>query len=103
MVFTQVAADLLVQLADLKLKRYIAYNVKSLADYGLDKPARSIAVVTSEGKAQKLLVSDRPCPSYSYMNVYAMIEGTRNVFIVTPESVSHFDFSLSHFEKAPDS
>ncbi len=94
--------NLLIQLQDLRLKRYIGYGVDSLAEFGLDAPAKSVTVA-ADGETIKLLVSAKACPQDADGSVYAVIAGTSDVFIMTPDSVSRFDISLDDFEKADDS
>ncbi len=95
--------NLLLQIQDLRLKRYVAYGATDLAPYGLDKPHQAVKVVVEGGKTIVLLVSDRPCPADSDNSLYAVIQGTRNIFLMTPDSVSRFDISLDEFEQPADS
>ncbi|MEE9295206.1 MAG: DUF4340 domain-containing protein [Phycisphaerae bacterium] len=95
--------DLLLQINDLRLKRYVAYAVESLADYGLDKPAKTVKVGFEGQEAMALFVSERSCPGDSGRSVYAVIEGTADIFLLTPDTVSRLAVSLGDFEKAPGS
>lgn len=95
--------NLLLQVHDLKLKAFVRYAAPDLSVYGLDQPGRKVAVSIPDGQQITLLVSDKPCAADGDGSFYAVIEGTADVFLLTPDTVSRFEVNLDEFEKSDDS
>ncbi len=94
----QKVTGLLLQLQDLKLERFVGYKVENLGDFGLDNPARKVTIRNSDGQAVTLLVSGKPCLAGRTQDLCAMIEGTSDVFLLTPDTVSRFDINIEDYE-----
>jgi hypothetical protein len=95
--------NLLVQAHDLKLSRYTDYGVADLARYGFDSPSKVVKVSVEENRTLTLLISAKSDPNDAGKGVYAMLDGTREVFLLAPDAVSRFDIRIADFEKAPGS
>ncbi len=90
--------NLVLQLGDLKLRRYVAYGVKGLQKYGLDKPDRSVTISTDEGKTLELMVSRKVDASDAERSVFAAIKGVPHVFLMTPNTVSRIAVNMDEYE-----
>ncbi len=90
--------NLLLQIQDIKSKQMVEINAADLNAYGLDAPGTTLRIVTEEGTSE-LLVSASPCDKARDGSHYAMLEGSRNVFLITPDAMSRFAIRLSDYEK----
>jgi hypothetical protein len=90
--------NLLQQISDIKLRQMVEFNVNDLGVYGLDAPAKSLHITTDDGDAS-LLVSAKSCEKDREGSFYATREGSRNVFLITPDAASRFAVKLDEFEK----
>lgn len=95
--------DLVLQVLDMNLKRYVAYGVTDFSTYGLNAPGRTIRLTTDDGKSTVLLVSAKVCMADRDKCLYAVIKGSGAVFLLKPDVVSRFDISIDDYEKAADS
>lgn len=93
-------ANLILQIQDLKLERFVAYGVSDLDPYELEKPAKKVTLRARDGKKVTLLVSGNPCLGNRSGNLCAVIEGSADVFLLTPDTVSRFDINMEEFETA---
>ncbi len=91
--------NLVLQLGDLKLKRYVAYDVTDLRPFGLDNPARSVTISTDEGRSLELFISDRASAADGERNVFAAIKGWPHVFLLTPATVLRVSVDMDEFER----
>jgi hypothetical protein len=91
--------NLLVQIADLKAERYVAYGADELgwAGYGLSDPSHTLTVRTAKGETT-LRVSPQTCDAIPGGLHYAVLEGTRDVFLVSPNTIRRFTISIDGFE-----
>lgn len=91
--------NLLVQIADLKAERYVAYGADelALAGYGLSDPSHTLTVRTDEGKST-LRVSSQTCDAVPGGLHYAVLDGTSDVFLVSPNTIHRFTISIGDFE-----
>ena len=92
----------LVQLADLKAERFVAFGVgpDDRSRFGLDNPQWRVTVAVDEDE-QVLLVSPAVCDRVPGRLQYAMMEGADEVFLVSPNTIERFQVALNEFEPAP--
>ncbi len=95
--------NLIIQMQDLKLKRYVAYNIDDPGKFGLDTPRRIVTVATDENRTYQLLISSKTCEKDAENSLYAIIGGTKDVFLITTDSAARFDVTLDDIEKSADS
>jgi Domain of unknown function (DUF4340) len=95
--------NLLLQIGDLKLKRFVSYGVADLAKYGLDNPAKRVTIRLEGGRSLELLVSAAVSTGTSAHDYYAAMKGSSDVFLLTPDTVSRLDIVLDQFEKGAGS
>ena len=81
------------------IQDFVEEDAEDLSVYGLDKPLYSIEAETIEGEKVKLLVGkEKGMNLDTYINeIYAMLEGTNEVFLVDIAPLNFLDESLSYF------
>jgi len=91
-----------VQLADLKAERFVAFGVApdDLSRYGLDNPQWRVTVQVDD-EEQTLLVSPAVCDKVPGQLQYAMMDGVDEVFLVSPNTIQRFRIALSEFAPSP--
>jgi len=92
----------LVQLADLKAERFVAFGVNpdELHGYGLDNPQWRVTVRVDD-EEQSLLVSATVCDKVPGQLQYAMMGGVDEVFLVSPNTIQRFRIALAEFAPSP--
>lgn len=100
---TRKVDELLTKLSNLKLQRFVEYAAADLDAYDLGRPANSVTIRTDDGRPVTLLISEKVCSLDREKSRYAVIEGTGDVFLVTPDTVSDTDISIDELEQAADS
>ena len=81
------------------IQDFVEEDAEDLSVYGLDNPLYSIEAETIEGEKVKLLVGkEKGMNLDTYINeIYAMLEGTNEVFLVDIAPLNFLDESLSYF------
>ena len=79
------------------------YAAADLEAYDLGRPANSVTVRTDDGETVTLLISEKVSSPDRDSEPYAVIEGTGDVFLVTPDTVKNTDISIDELEQATDS
>ncbi len=82
------------QFASIRAERFIAYNMKEPAGYGLDKPLYEAEVTLASGKTVKLIVA-KATESGKYV---ATVAGTTTAFELTPPAVTQLQKTLAFFK-----
>lgn len=90
--------NLVLQLGDLKLQKFVAYNVESMGTYGLDNPAQSVTISTDEGRTLELMISRKERAANEEGSVFAAVKGWPHVFLLTPATVSRVSVDMDEFE-----
>lgn len=78
---------------------FVEEDAKDLSIYGLDNPLYAIEAETIDGERVKLLVGEEKGMNLdTYINeIYAMLEGTTEVFLVDIAPLNFLDKSLNYF------
>ena len=94
----QKVQNLLLQLGDLKLERFIAYGVSDLGPFGLAAPAHEAVIEFAEGDPLRLAIADQQCHAASSASHFACRLGDGAVFLITPETLDRLAVSLDELE-----
>jgi hypothetical protein len=94
--------NFVVQLADLKAERFVAFGVApdDLSRCGLDNPQWRVTVQVDD-EEQTLLVSPAVCDKLPGQWQYARMDGVDEVFLVSPNTIQRFRIALSEFAPSP--
>ena len=95
---TQKVENLLLQVGDLRTKRYARHAAEDLAPYGLITPSREVAVALADGTEHVLWVSDERADIGGAKGLYAAVKGHSGVFLLTTDAVERFAVSLDELE-----
>jgi hypothetical protein len=91
--------NLLLQVTDLKTKRFVSHDAEKLDAFGLSAAAHEVTVQLEDGATHALLVSDRVCEADAEKRVYASVRGQAGVFLLPPDIAKRFEVSLADLEK----
>lgn len=90
--------NLLLQIRDLRTKRYVAYAVTDFSAYGLDAPAYEVTVTLEDDTSQVLRVSDRSGEKGTDKGLFANLRGRTDVFLLTADTAKRFRVNLDELE-----
>jgi len=92
--------NLLLQLKDLKVERYVAYGVDDLSAFGLSSPATEISVKLADGPEMTLSVASLPCENRPADGLYANRAGDNEVFLLKPDELARLEVRLPELEES---
>ncbi len=93
--------NLLLQVRDLRTKRYVRHAESDLSAYGLSTPSHEVMITLDDGSSQVLWVSAKKGDDGTDKGYYATVEGRSGVFLLTADSLQRFDVSLDDLEEIP--
>lgn len=93
--------NLLLQVRDLRTKRYVRHAESDLSAYGLSTPSHEVMVTLDDGSSQVLSVSDKRGNDGTDKGHFAAVKGHSGVFLLTADSVQRFEVSLDDLEEVP--
>lgn len=95
----QKVTDVLNAFRDLRTHRYVDYAADDLSRYGLDKQVDRVAVTADGGKTTGVLVAKTGPQDDPDKSRYAVVDGTKAVFLLKGDQAAKFAQKLEDFEK----
>lgn len=84
---------------DLKTHRYVAYQADDLAKYGLTGQVDRVSLVADGGRRIEILLSPTGPAGDTDKSRYAVLSGSKAVFLLKDDQVNKFTKKLDDFEK----
>ncbi len=91
--------NLLLQVRDLRTERYVRNAADDLATLGLTTPSQEVSVTLEDGSRRFLRVTSQMNDKQADKGHYACIDDSRDVFLLTPETLKRFEVYLPELEK----
>lgn len=95
---TKVAA-VVSALTELKAQKYVSYDAKDLAAFGLDKPALAITLKLADGESREFRVSAKGPEGDTTGQRFATLIGSGRVFLINKEEIAKLDKDVKSFQK----
>jgi len=94
--------DLVIAFRGLRTHRFVDYDAEDVSAYGLGDSADRVRIVLKDGKKYEILLSAKGPAGDPDHSRYAMLAGTRKVFLLTGEQAAKFAQKLEDVEKKAD-
>ena len=99
----QKVTDVCNALREIQTHRYVDYDADDLAGYGLAGDVDRVAVTLSDRRRIEILLSATGPAGDPDKSRYALLAGTRKVFLLKGEQADKFQQKLEDFEKTAGS
>jgi len=95
---TKVAA-VVSALTELKAQKYVSYDAKDLAAFGLDQPALAVTLKLADGETREIRVAAKGPTGDTTGQRYATLVGSGRVFLISKDDVAKLDKDVKSFQK----
>ncbi len=86
-------------LTELKAQKFVSYDAKDLAAFGLDKPALAITLKLADGESREFRVAAKGPTGDTTGQRFATLVGSGRVFLITKEELAKLDKDVKSFQK----